>query len=57
MKDIFNQLNKISNNNYEIRNSLLSREITCYKEYNKLTQKELVSKVENLFKNIKNDDA
>ena len=57
LKDISNQLNRISNNNYEIRNSLLSREILCYKGHNKLTQKDLVYKVENLFKNIKNDDA
>ena len=57
LKDISNQLNRISNKNYEIRNSLLSREILCYKGYNKLTQKDLVSKVEDLFKNIKNDDA
>ena len=33
----------------EIRNSLLSREIISYNGHNKLTQKELVSKIENLF--------
>lgn len=49
LKDLYNSLKRIDNAKFDIRDSLLSKDITSYKEYNILTQKELISKIETIF--------
>ena len=61
LKDLYNSLKKSENTNFDIRDSLLSKDITSYSEYNKLTQKELISEIESIFntkdKKVKNSIA
>ena len=61
LKDLYNSLKKSENTNFDIRDSLLSKDITSYREYNKLTQKELISEIESIFntkdKKVKNSIA
>ena len=58
LKDIYNDLESDPKKKikYEIREKLLLKEITCYKAYNKLTQKEIVKKIEEKFQNSKNNE-
>lgn len=56
LKDLYNSLKRIDNAKFDIRDSLLSKDITSYKEYNILTQKELISKIETIF-NTKDDNV
>ena len=46
----------INDNNYDIRNTLLSREIEAYKGYNRKTQKEIIAEIENAFSLCENED-
>ena len=61
LKDLYNSLKRLENTNFDIRDSLLSKDITSYREYNKLTQKELISEIERIFntknQNVKNSIA
>ena len=54
LKDIFNSLQ--SENNCDIRNVLLLKEIECYKGHDKITQKEIISIIEELFNNYNKTD-
>ena len=53
--DYDNELNRITECDYDRRNTLLSNKIDTYKGYNKISQKEIISDIESLF-NITNDD-
>ena len=55
LKEYVNELNRINNNNYDIRNKLLSDKIESYKNYNRLSQKEIISDIEEKF-NKTNDN-
>ena len=55
LKDIYNDLKSSKNKTFEIREDLLLKEITCYKAYNKLTQKEIIGKIEEKFQEDSND--
>ena len=61
LKDLYNSLKRTENTNYDIRDSLLSKDITSYREYNRLTQKELITEIETIFntkkQNIKDSIA
>ena len=48
-KEILNNLKRIYEKNYDIRDILLSKEIISYNNYNKFAQKEVISQIENLF--------
>lgn len=47
----------IWNQQLEIREKLLLKEITCYKTYNRLTQKEIIGKIEKKFQNLQDKDT
>ena len=46
LKDIYNGLESTNEKQFEIREKLLLKEITCYKTYNRFTQKEIIGKIE-----------
>ena len=59
IKDLYNCLKNLDNKTnikYDIRDFLLSREITCYQGYNRLTQKEIIAVIEAIFINSKKDE-
>ena len=57
LKDIHNDLESTTRNKFEIREKLLLKEITCYKTYNRLTQKEIIGKIEKKFQNLQDRDT
>ena len=57
LKDIYNDLESTTRNKFEIRGKLLLKEITCYKTYNRLTQKEIIGKIEKKFQNLQDRDT
>ena len=57
LKDIYNDLESTTKNKFEIRGKPLLKEITCYKTYNRLTQKEIIGKIEKKFQNLQDRDT
>ena len=56
IKDIYNELKRSKeNDNYDIKNKLLKKEIDCCEGHEKLTQNEIISEIEFLFDKNKND--
>lgn len=56
LKDIYNDLSSTDEKKHEIREELLLKEITCYKTYNRLTQKEIIGKINKIFQNLDNKE-
>ena len=50
LKNLYNQLKSYKDNTYDIRKTLLHREITSYNGYNKFTQKEIIGIIDREFK-------
>lgn len=46
IKDIYNSFKNSLNQSFGVRNNLLSKDITSFSEYNKLTQRELITEIE-----------
>ena len=56
LKEINNELNSTNEKRYEIKDFLLNKKIICYKGYNKLTQKELIGKIEEKYLESKDNE-
>ena len=57
LKDIYNGLESTNEKQFEIREKLLLKEITCYKTYNRFTQKEIIGKIEKKFLSLQDRDT
>ena len=55
LKDIFNKLESDQEKKFEIRNILLLKQISSYKNFNKFTQEEIVALIEKKFKTAKSE--
>ena len=49
LKDYDNELHQITDEDYDIRDTLLSRKIESYHGYNRISQKEIIGDIETLF--------